>query len=256
MNINELNSISKQAERWTAEQILLWAAERFAPKAVMTCSFGGGGIVLAHMLSRLGLDVPVVFLDTGYHFEETLAFKDEVARLFRLRVITQQPALTVREQDAQYGPRLYERDPDLCCRLRKVEPLAAALRFLDAKCWIAALRRDQAATRRGLGVVEPHGLPDGRTVVKVHPMANWTRADVERYIDRHGLPRHPLARRGYASIGCWPCTAPAAPGHERSGRWPGTGKTECGLHTFTAKLGADGPGPGAPQATSPPPDGR
>lgn len=235
MNIVELNAISKQAEKWRTEQVLLWAAEQFAPKAVLTCSFGGGGIVLAHMVSRLDLDVPVLFLDTGYHFEETLQFRDEFARRYELRLINQQPALTVREQDTQYGPRLYERDPDLCCHMRKVEPMAAALRFLDASCWIAALRRDQSATRRHVDIVERHQLPDGRVVVKVHPLANWSRQDVWNYIEQNDLPYHPLLDQGYTSIGCYPCTAKATSDDERSGRWPGTGKTECGLHTFTAK---------------------
>lgn len=251
MNISELNTISKSAASWTAEQILLWAARRFAPKAVLTCSFGGGGIVLAHMLSRLQCRVPVLFLDTGYHFEETLRFKEEFARRFGLQVITQQPALTVREQDEQYGPRLFERNPDLCCHMRKVEPMAAALRFLDATCWIAALRRDQSPTRRGVDVIEHHQMADGRTVVKVHPLAHWTREDVQRYIHRHRLPRHPLSDRGYTSIGCWPCTSPALSADERSGRWPGTGKAECGLHTFTTKT----PSPDRP-ATDAAPNGR
>lgn len=207
--------------------------ERFAPKAVLTCSFGGGGIVLAHMLSRRRPDVPVLFLDTGYHFEETLRFKDEFARRFGLRVITQRPGLTVDEQDAQYGPQLYRRDPDLCCYMRKVEPMAAALRSLDAACWIAALRRDQSPTRRDVAIVEQHRMDDGRTVAKVHPLANWTRQDVWSYIREHDLPYHPLLDDGYTSIGCAPCTVPATSADERSGRWAGTNKTECGLHTFT-----------------------
>lgn len=236
MNINELKTISKKSETWPAEQILLWAVEQFAPRAVLTCSFGGGGIVLAHMLSLRRPDVPVLFLDTGYHFDETLEFKDEFAKRFGLRVITQQPALSVNEQDAQYGSRLYERDPDQCCHMRKVEPMAAALRFLDAACWIAALRRDQSRTRRDVDIVERHELEDGRIVVKVHPLANWTKQDVWRYIHGHQLPYHPLLDDGYTSIGCYPCTVPALPsGDERSGRWPGSSKTECGLHTFTSR---------------------
>src|SRR5690625_2558440 len=156
MNISELKIISNNAETWEAERVVLWAVEQFSPRAVLTCSFGGGGIVLAHMLSRRRFDVPVLFLDTGYHFEKTLSFKNEFAKRFGLRVITQQPALTVDEQDEQYGSRLYERNPDLCCHMRKVEPMAAALRSLDAACWIAALRRDQSRTRRGVDLVEPH----------------------------------------------------------------------------------------------------
>lgn len=243
MNNIQLQTISNQAETWEAERILRWAVEQFSPRAVLTCSFGGGGIVLAHMLSRMRPDVPVLFLDTGYHFEETVAFKDEFARRFGLRIITQQPALTVDEQTVQYGPRLYERDPDLCCYMRKVEPMTAALRSLDAACWIAALRRDQSRTRQSVAIIERHELDDGRQVVKVHPLANWTKEDVWRYIDRHQLPYNPLLDQGYTSIGCYPCTAPARlPDDERSGRWPGMGKTECGLHTFSRKVTSDGLG--------------
>lgn len=220
---------------------MLWAVDEFAPKAVLSCSFGGGGIVLAHMLSRHRPDVPVLFLDTGYHFEETLKFRDEFARRFGLRIITQLPTLTVEEQDALYGPQLYRRDPDQCCHMRKVEPMAAALRSLDAACWIAALRRDQSHTRRDVAIVEHHRMDDGRTVVKVHPLANWTRQDVWGYIREHDLPYHPLLDQGYTSIGCYPCTAAATSADERSGRWVGTNKTECGLHTFTTKETAEAP---------------
>ncbi|HEY8417118.1 MAG TPA: phosphoadenylyl-sulfate reductase [Limnochordales bacterium] len=234
---SELAALSKAMETWRPDQVLRWAVERFPQQLAMTCSFGGGGIALAHMLQQLGAEVPILFLDTGFHFAETLQFKREFAARFGLRVIDLHPTLTVAEQERQLGAHLYERDPDLCCRLRKVEPLAQALKEMGAAAWITALRRDQGDTRRHIGIVELHEIAPGHRLVKVHPLANWTRDDVWRYIHRHGLPYHPLLDEGYSSIGCWPCTARTAPGAgERSGRWPGKDKTECGLHTFSRRV--------------------
>ncbi|OUM92950.1 MAG: phosphoadenosine phosphosulfate reductase [Firmicutes bacterium ZCTH02-B6] len=226
-------------ESWEPEQVLLWAVERFPSQVAMTCSFAGAGTVLAHMLHRHGADVPILFLDTGFHFAETLQFKREFAGRFGLRVIDIRPALTVAEQERQWGAYLYDRDPDLCCRLRKVEPLSRALVEMGVKAWVTALRRDQSETRRRIQILELHEVAPDHEVVKIHPLANWTRRDVWRYIERHGLPYHPLLDDGYASIGCWPCTERTLPGAgERSGRWPGKNKTECGLHTFSRRLAA------------------
>jgi len=136
------------------------------------------------------------------------------------------PLLTVAEQDAQHGERLYERDPNACCALRKVEPLARGLEPYDA--WASGIRRDEAATRRGIGAVEWDAK---RSMVKVNPIAGWTAADVDAYVAEHGVLVNPLAFDGYPSIGCAPCTRRVAPGEDpRSGRWAGTSKTECGLH--------------------------
>lgn len=237
MNSSELTALSKTMETWEPEQVLLWALKRFPKRLAMTCSFGGAGTVLAHMLSRYGADVPILFLDTGFHFAETLQFKREFAARFGLRVIDLHPELTVAQQERELGAHLHERDPDLCCRLRKVEPLARAFRELAPEAWISALRRDQGPTRRRIQILELHQVAPDHHLVKVHPLANWKRRDVWRYIQQHGLPYHPLLDAGYTSIGCWPCTAPAAPGSdERSGRWPGRDKTECGLHTFSRRL--------------------
>jgi phosphoadenosine phosphosulfate reductase len=207
------------------EEILAWALARFPGSIALTLSFGGPGVVLAHMLAAIDPSVPVVFIDTGFLFPETLAFKDAVAERYGLRVVTLRP-------DSDPGP-LYQTDPDGCCAIRKVEPMRRALPAYDA--WVSAIRRDQSATRRQAAVIERH-LTDGHAVVKVHPLATWTREDVRRYSADHGVPSHPLFDRGYTSIGCWPCTRPTGPGEdERAGRWSGTGKTECGLHTFTTR---------------------
>jgi len=208
------------------EAILLWAVEAFPGKTALTVSFGGGGVVLAHLLSRIDRTVPVLFLDTAFHFPETYAFKERFAKRYGLNVVDLKPL-------TDPGP-LYRTDPDRCCFIRKVEPLERALVGFDA--WISAVRQDQAATRSATELVELHEVA-GRTIVKVFPLAHWSRADVQRYIRENGVPYHPLLDQGYSSIGCWPCTRPTAPGeNERAGRWSGSGKTECGLHTFTVNV--------------------
>lgn len=214
-------------------EILEWAAENFRGRVALSMSFGGPGVVLAHMLSRIDPQVPVIFLDTGMLFPETDEFRRQFEEWYALNVQVAQPAFDP-------GP-LYETDPDRCCAIRKVEPMARAIAGYDA--WISAIRRDQGPTRRDTEVLEYHEI-DGRAVVKVHPLAYWDRATVWRYIHDNEIPYHPLLDQGYSSIGCWPCTRATLPGEvERAGRWSGTGKTECGLHSFTrsyAQASADG----------------
>ncbi len=210
------------------ERVVTWALAAFPGRAALTVSFGGGGVVLAHIVSRVDRSVPVLFLDTGFHFPETLAFKDAFVARYGLNLVELRPLTEV-------GP-LYVTDPDRCCHARKVAPLERALAGFDA--WISAVRADQSRTRAGTEVIEYHEI-DGRGIAKVFPLARWSREDVWRYIREHGVPHHPLLDRGYASIGCWPCTRATAQGEpERAGRWSGTGKTECGLHTFTKKARA------------------
>lgn len=204
---------------------LAWAVETFPGKVALTVSFGGSGVVLAHLISRIDRTVPVIFLDTRFHFRETYAFKQRFAEQYCLNLVELTPL-------TDPGP-LYQTDPDRCCFIRKVEPLERALVGFDA--WISAVRQDQSASRAAIEVVEYHEV-GGRPIVKVFPLARWSQADVWRYIREHGVLYHPLLDQGYTSIGCWPCTRPTAPGEaERAGRWSGTGKTECGLHTFTVK---------------------
>ena len=208
------------------ERLLHGLAAAHPGRVVLSVSFGGSGLVLAHMIGRLGLDIPVAFLDTGFHFAETYAFRNEFTARYGLRRIDVEPATEV-------GP-LYRTDPDRCCHVRKVEPMSRVLRDFDV--WVTALRRDQSA-ERGATAISETVVVDGRALRKHNPLADWTRGDVEDYVRRHRLPKHPLDRAGYRSIGCWPCTRPvetAAP--ERAGRWLGRQKTECGLHT--AALGS------------------
>ena len=207
------------------ETILQWTVATFPGKTALTVSFGGGGVVLAHLISRIDRSVPVIFLDTGFHFPETHAFKRQFAERYGLNLVELRPL-------TDPGP-LYQTDPDRCCWIRKVEPLERAIVAFDA--WISAVRQDQSDTRSATEVVEYHEVAC-RPLVKVFPLAHWSRADVWRYIREHEIPYHPLLDQGYTSIGCWPCTRPTAPGEsERAGRWSGTTKRECGLHTFTVK---------------------
>jgi phosphoadenosine phosphosulfate reductase len=205
--------------------ILAWALSSFHDRVALTVSFGGAGVALAHMLSRLDVTVPVIFLDTGMLFEETYRFRQEFALRYGLHVIDVFPA--------EDPGALYATDPDRCCEIRKVEPMQRTIRDFDA--WVSAVRRDQGGSRANLEVAEWHEA-SGKPLIKVHPLAYWDRATVWQYIAEQEIPYHPLLDRGYSSLGCWPCTRPVTAGEgERAGRWSGTGKTECGLHTFTAR---------------------
>ena len=168
-------------------------------------------------------------IDTGYLFPETLALKTRIEARYDIEIQSLRPRLSVPEQDSVCGPDLYNRDPDHCCRMRKVEPLQRKLASLNG--WIASLRRDQSGTRAGVRVVEGYRTSGGRDVAKINPLAAWTRKQVWDYIIENDLPYNSLMDQGYSSIGCWPCTRPAAPGaDERAGRWAGTSKSECGMH--------------------------
>ncbi|NJP48265.1 phosphoadenylyl-sulfate reductase [Actinacidiphila epipremni] len=224
----ELERLAGQAGRdledAPALDVLRWAAETFGPRFCVTSSMEDA--VVAHLASRAMPGVDVVFLDTGYHFPETIGTRDAVAAVMDVNVLTVTPRQTVAEQDAQYGPRLHDRDPDLCCALRKVAPLEQALAGYDA--WATGLRRDESPTRANTPVV---GWDPKRRKVKVAPIARWTLADVQSYVTEHGVLTNPLLMDGYASVGCAPCTRRVLEGEDaRAGRWAGLGKTECGIH--------------------------
>jgi phosphoadenosine phosphosulfate reductase len=214
-----------ELEGATPQEILTWALGEFHPQLCIASSMGDA--VLIDMAAKIVPDVPVVFLDTGYHFAETIGTRDAVATVYPgVQLLTITPVRTVSEQDAEHGARLYERDPDLCCAMRKVEPLARALSPYVA--WASGIRRDEADTRAEIKVVDWDAK---RSMVKVNPLAAWTEADVERYVADHNVLVNPLMYDGYPSIGCAPCTRRVAEGEDaRAGRWAGTGKTECGLH--------------------------
>lgn len=238
LNLSELDlqAHNKALQAKEAEDIIAWAVQEFSPRIALTCSFGGEtGLVVAHMLSRIDRSVPIIFIDTDYLFPETYATMEAWVRRFGIRVQPTKPTLTPQEQAARYGPDLWERDPDLCCHLRKVLPMAEALQGLDA--WMTGLRREQSSTRRGVDIVELHEQ-DGRSLVKINPLAHWSKGQVWAYLIEHDLPYNPLHDAGYKSIGCQPCTRPCQAGDERAGRWQGHEKNECGLHTFTQKVPA------------------
>lgn len=208
-----------------AEDIIEWAAATFGSRFCITSSMGDA--VLAHLAQKVVPGVDVVFLDTGYHFVETIGTRDAVEATMNVNLISITPVQSVAEQDAEYGADLYKRDPDLCCALRKVKPLADSLARYDA--WATGLRRAETQNRVIAPVI---GWDAKKQKVKVSPMARWSDEQVERYIADNGVLVNPLVYDGYPSIGCAPCTRRVAPGEDpRSGRWAGTNKTECGIHS-------------------------
>ncbi|MFF2544150.1 phosphoadenylyl-sulfate reductase [Kitasatospora sp. NPDC058063] len=216
----------RELEEASAQEVLAWAAETFGGRFCVTSSMEDA--VVAHLASSVFPGVDVVFLDTGYHFPETIGTRDAVAATMPVNVITLTPLKTVAEQDAEHGPRLHDRDPDLCCSLRKVEPLDRGLAGYDA--WATGLRRDESPTRANTPVVS---WDPKRRKVKLAPIARWTQQDVDAYVAAHGVLLNPLLWEGYTSVGCSPlsCTRKPAEGEDaRAGRWSGSGKTECGIH--------------------------
>ncbi|MEE1620631.1 phosphoadenylyl-sulfate reductase [Zafaria sp. Z1313] len=208
-----------------AEEVIAWVAGHFATsEAAVACSMADA-VLPALVADRLpGVDV--LFLETGYHFTETHAARDEVAEALDVNIVEVLPRQSVAEQDAEHGPRLHERNPGECCRLRKMEPLARALK--GYRVWFTGVRREEAPTRVDTPLVtwdEAHGL------VKVNPLAGWSFEQLVSYAGEHQVPVNLLLAHGYPSIGCAPCTRPVAPGEDpRSGRWAGLNKTECGIH--------------------------
>jgi phosphoadenosine phosphosulfate reductase len=217
-------SVADDLEGTSAPDVVRWALEEFGDEIVVASSMQTA--VLEDLVSRVRHGVPVVFLDTGYHFAETLGTRDAVGVAYPVRLIDVTPRQTVAEQDAQEGPRLFERNPDRCCALRKVEPLERAL--AGYRAWITGLRRADGPSRAGTRVVEWDAK---RSMVKVNPIAAWSDDELERYVEANAVIANPLLQLGYPSIGCEPCTRPVAPGEDaRAGRWSGRAKTECGLH--------------------------
>lgn len=226
---DELQELARRATadlaEATAEEVATWAAQTFPGTLAVACSMAGD-TVLPHLVARHAPGVDVLFLETGYHFAETLGTRDALAGAVDARIIDVLPLQTVAEQDAQYGPRLHDRDPGLCCQLRKVDPINAELASYEA--WVTGIRREDNPLRANAAHVEwdaVHGL------VKVNPIAKWSFDDLLGYAARWAVPVNLLLTDGYPSIGCQPCTRRVEPGEDpRAGRWAGLAKTECGLH--------------------------
>ncbi|HUE81252.1 MAG TPA: phosphoadenylyl-sulfate reductase [Pyrinomonadaceae bacterium] len=219
------SALQDRFENSSPEALLAWAIEEFGRDVALATGFGAEGCILVAMLSAISPDTRVFYLDTDLLFPETYALRDELEARYGIR-FERVTSLPLSDQAADYGERLWECNPDLCCNLRKVEPLRKMLGGLRA--WITAIRREQSAARAGIGVVEwdkKFGL------IKINPLAAWTTRDVWDYIARHNVPYNSLHNHGYPSIGCEPCTTPIQIGEKsRDGRWRGAGKTECGLH--------------------------
>ncbi|GAA2758139.1 phosphoadenylyl-sulfate reductase [Actinopolymorpha rutila] len=225
---DDLETLARQAgrdlEEASAAEIVRWAADTFGDRFAVTSSMQD--TALSHLVSQQVPGVDVVFLDTGYHFPETLGTADAASVTIPINLVTVRPRQTVAEQDATLGPDLYRRNPELCCQLRKVAPLERALTNYDA--WATGIRRDESPTRANTPVVSWDAR---RGKVKIAPLARWTQEDVDRYIADNGVLTNPLLDDGYPSVGCWPCTRKVAEGEDaRAGRWSGRAKTECGIH--------------------------
>ena len=223
----EIARESQRLETAEPQEILGWAAQRFGQKFTMATAFGPEGMVLIHMLAEVAPKTPIFNLDTGYQFKETLELREEVLRRYGIAVEMKRPETTVEQYEAQHGGPIYRTNPDQCCFDRKVQVLNKAVRGMHA--WASAIRRDQSPDRAGVPIV---GWDKKFNLVKVSPLANWTKQKVWGFITKHNIPYNPLHDQGYTSIGCWPCTRAVLLGEdERAGRWSGTAKTECGLHT-------------------------
>jgi phosphoadenosine phosphosulfate reductase len=211
-------------EAASATEILQWAQDHLGDDWCVTSSMADA--VLPHLASGVRPGVDIVFLDTGYHFAETMGMRDAVAAVLPVSVKTILPLKSVAEQDAEFGPKLHDRDPNLCCAMRKVEPLERALS--SYRGWASGLRRADSAARANVPVLDWDAK---REMVKLNPIATWSDDQVDSYIAQNGILLNPLLSDGYGSIGCGPCTRRLLPGEDaRAGRWAGTDKTECGLH--------------------------
>jgi phosphoadenosine phosphosulfate reductase len=232
----ELKALNSRFAAAPTKEVLRWAWERFGERAGIGTSFQGAGLVMMHLARTAGLRFPVFTLDTGLLFPETVELKRRLEDFFGFAIEPVMPDLTVEQQEEAQGPELWKSNPDLCCTMRKVLPLRGKLSDLD--CWITGLRRQQSASRSDIGIVEVYVFDEDtrRDIVKLNPMANWSREEVWKYIREHHIPYNPLHDRGYRSIGCAPCTRPTDVGEdERAGRWIGFNKVECGIHTFMSR---------------------
>lgn len=226
LSVAEIEQRSQEFESKTPQEIIQWAVETFFPEIAMSSSFQTQSMPLLHMVATIDRNVPIFFLDTGYHFWETLIFREWIASEWHLNIVDLYRDHRWDVFARQHTRTLPVEDPNLCCYLHKVQPMQKALK--DVKAWISGIRRDQTSVRAHAKILELQ--EDG--LLKINPLLNWTKADVTQYMEEFKLPEHPLFKQGYRSIGCAPCTvAIGVDDDERAGRWAGRGKSECGLHT-------------------------
>lgn len=234
---DSIEELAQAFETKTPQEILSWAAAIYTPDIALTSSFQTDSMPLLHMVHQICPELHILFIDTGYHFWETLIFREMLERTWELHVVDLHPDKTWGVFRRRFRKELPAQDPNLCCYIHKVHPMQQAMKGLRA--WISGIRRDQTPERASARILEMQR--DGR--IKINPLLNWTGEQVRDYINSHQLPVHPMLERGYRSIGCAPCTRPVATGEdERSGRWAGRGKRECGLHT--ALFNQEEPNPG------------
>jgi phosphoadenosine phosphosulfate reductase len=229
----EIHSSSEEFESAPLEEILRWTWERFGARAAIGTSFQGAGLVMIHHAVKAGLPFPVFTLDTQLLFPETYELKRQLENFFELKIESLFPEQTPEEQAGDLGPELWKTKPDLCCTMRKVLPLQKKLEQLAV--WITGVRRQQSETRQRTRILEMYHYDVLRDlyILKLNPMANWSRDQIWSYIKEQQIPYNPLQDRGFRSIGCVPCTRATAEGeNERAGRWTGFDKAECGIHTF------------------------
>jgi phosphoadenosine phosphosulfate reductase len=223
----DLRNHSQRLETASPQEILRWAVDSYFPKLTMATAFGPEGCVIIHMLAQINRQVHIFNLDTGYQFPETLALRETIKRRYGIEVEYKRADTTVEQYETQHGGPLYKTNPDQCCLDRKVKVLKAAA--VGWRAWMSGIRRDQSPHRAAAPIV---GWDNKFGLVKISPLANWTKQQVWQFIGDHDVPYNPLHDQGYPSVGCWPCTRSVMFGEdERAGRWSGSAKTECGLHT-------------------------
>ena len=226
-----LKKKAREFESIPLEELIVWAWETLGPRLAFGTAFGSSGMVLLHVLQKTVPETPIFTIDTGFLFPETNELIARVEKSYGISIERLKPRLSVEGQAELHGPSLYERNPDQCCWMRKVEPLQRRLDSLNG--WITSLRRDQGPNRENIGMIEAYQTDSGRSLVKLNPLANWTRKRVWDYILENDVPYNPLMDRGFPSVGCWPCTSAVSNDeNERAGRWANSSKVECGIHTF------------------------
>ncbi len=233
IDLEEIRRKSAEFETAELKDVLRWCWETFGERAAIGTSFQGAGLVVMHTAYQNGFRFPIFTIDTGLLFPETLNLKSQIENILGTQIESLLPEQTVDEQAAELGPELWNKNPDLCCTMRKVIPLQKRLSSLDV--WITGLRRQQSEGRERTQIAEVYKFDvlRDKKLIKLNPMANWSRDQVKAYLKQHGIPTNPLADRGFVSIGCMPCTRPVGEGDsERAGRWTGFDKSECGIHTF------------------------
>jgi phosphoadenosine phosphosulfate reductase len=234
MNQEHITSASNDLRHETPQAVLRWAVNTYYPKLTMATAFGAEGCCIIHMLAEIEPQVRIFNLETGYQFAETLELRERIRRRYGIDVEYIRPDTTVEEYEAEHGGPLYRHRPDQCCHDRKLVPLRRAVVGYDA--WISAIRRDQTSDRAKAEVVQWDAKFN---LVKINPLLGWTKKDVWAFVVKNDVPYNPLHDAGYPSIGCWPCTAPVTNGDDdRSGRWAGMARKECGLHVIEHQGGS------------------